>query len=136
MLDGSARPRETLFGYYGEPGTRRFKIMARHDHWKYIWLANGDREQLFDLAKDPLEHTNLIESQRDVAGKLRSAARTACDRPELRAVVDEKGLRGLSFEARPLERIYQFDRSRGITGFPKRPQDVLRHLQSFTTSAG
>lgn len=97
----TARPRETLFGYYGEPATRRFKIMARRDHWKYIWFANGDREQLFDLAKDPLEHSNLIESQRDVARKLKDAAAAACKRPELRAVLDGNGLRGFSFEARP-----------------------------------
>ncbi|HEY3935838.1 MAG TPA: sulfatase-like hydrolase/transferase [Bryobacteraceae bacterium] len=135
ILNGTARPRETLFGYYGEPGTRRFKIMARRDHWKYIWFANGDREQLFDLAKDPLEHLNLVESQGDTARKLKSEATAACNRPELRAVLDGNGLRGISFEARPLRRIYQFDRSRGVTGFPKRPEDVLLHFRFPTTTA-
>lgn len=127
MLAGSARPRQTLFGYYGEPASRRFKIMARQDHWKYIWMANGGREQLFDLARDPLEHSNLIDSAHEIAGRLRSAAAGACDRPELRAALDGHGLRALSFEARPLRRIYQFDRSRGVTGFPKHPEDVLKH---------
>jgi arylsulfatase len=126
MLDGGAKPRSTLFGYYGDPGTRLFKIMARHEHWKYIWMANGGREQLFDLKNDPQEHKNLAESQRDVADKLKHQATTVCDRPELRAVLDGNGLRALPFQARPLQRIYQFDHSRGVKGFPKRPEDVLR----------
>ena len=126
MLDGGVKPRNTLFGYYGDPGTRLFKIMARHEHWKYIWMANGGREQLFDLNNDPQEHKNLAESQRAVADKLKHQATAACDRPELRAVLDGGGLKALPFEARPLRRIYQFDHSRGVKGFPKRPEDVLR----------
>jgi hypothetical protein len=27
--------------------------------WKYVWLANGGREQLFDLTSDPHEQHNL-----------------------------------------------------------------------------
>ena len=40
-LDSTAQPRQDLFGYYGEPGTPRFKIMVRHGPWKYIYMANG-----------------------------------------------------------------------------------------------
>ncbi|GAG44736.1 unnamed protein product, partial [marine sediment metagenome] len=40
------------------------------------------------------------------------------------------GLRAFPFEARELRRIYQFDESRGVTGFPERPGDVLGGLAS------
>ena len=58
-LEGTAKRRDALFGYYGEPGTPLFKIMARSGDWKYIYFANGAREQLFDLKSDPNEMTNL-----------------------------------------------------------------------------
>jgi choline-sulfatase len=98
--------------------------MARQGSWKYIYLANGGREQLFDLEHDPHELLNLADTKRDIAAQLRQKAQAACDRPELRATLDGKGLRAFPFAARPLRRIYQFDHSRGVTGFPKRPQDV------------
>ena len=61
-------PARTCFiGYYGEPGTPLFKIMVRQGQWKYIYMANGGREQLFDLADDPNELKNLAESRTDVA---------------------------------------------------------------------
>jgi choline-sulfatase len=123
-LDNTAHGRETLLGYYGNPGTPLFKIMARQGPWKYIYLANGGREQLFNLEEDPQELSNLAETKRDIADQLKQKATAACDRPELRATLDGKGLRAFPFEARPLRRIYQFDHSRGVTGFPKRPQDV------------
>jgi hypothetical protein len=41
--------------------------------------------------------------------------------------MDGSDFRVLPFKARPLRRIYQFDRSRGVTGFPKRPEDVLKN---------
>lgn len=123
-VNGSTQGRDTLFGYYGNPGTPLFKIMARQGSWKYIYLANGGREQLFDLDHDPHELSNVAETKRDIADLLRQKAVAACDRPELRATLDGKGLRAFPFEARPLRRIYQFDHSRGVTGFPKRPQDV------------
>ena len=31
-------------------------------HFKYVWLANGGREQLFNLAEDPHELRNLASS--------------------------------------------------------------------------
>ncbi|MCL5096408.1 MAG: hypothetical protein M1608_02520, partial [Candidatus Omnitrophica bacterium] len=55
----------------------------------------------------------------------RDRAAAACNRPELQAALDGASLRQFAFKARPLERIYQFDTSRGATGFPKQPQDVL-----------
>ncbi len=126
VVEGKAQARSDLFGYYGEPGTPLFKIMVRNGAWKYIHMANGSSEQLFNLHEDPKELSNLTASHADVAGKLRATATRRCERPDLRAAIDGGGLRAFPFKPRPLQRIYQFDRSRGITGFPKRPENVLR----------
>jgi arylsulfatase len=125
LLDGRATPRDSLFGYYGTPGTRRFKIMVRHRDWKYIFMANGGREQLFNLNQDPHELRNAMASHADIAEQLRSKAAAACDRPGAREALDGAKLRSFPFEERRRERIYQFDKSRGVTGFPTSPEDVL-----------
>ncbi len=125
-LEGAAPHRETLFGYYGDPGTRLFKVMARSGDWKYIYMANGGREQLFNVTRDPQEHHELSGTERDMVSRLRSAAEKACDRTGLRAAMDDNGLRSFSFEPRPLRRIYQFDHARGVRGFPRHPSDVLK----------
>jgi arylsulfatase len=125
LLDGRATPRDSLFGYYGTPGTRRFKIMVRHGDWKYIFMANGGREQLFNLNQDPHELRNAMASHADIAKQLRSKAAAACDRPGAREALDGAKLRSFPFEERRRERIYQFDKSRGVTGFPTSPEDVL-----------
>ena len=130
MVAGKARPRERLIGYYGEPGTRRFKVMVRQGRWKYIYLANGGRKQLFDLAADPEELKNLADSRSDVVGALHQEAIAACQMPGARDALKDGDLRRFSFAARPLRRIYQFDRSRGVTGFPNKPGDVLKGPRS------
>jgi choline-sulfatase len=124
-LRGEAAPRERVIGLYGAPGTRRFKVMVREGRWKYIWLANGRREQLFDVAADPHELRELCVSRPDVASRLRAAAVEALDRPAGEGTLEDGGLRGFDFEARPLRRIYQFDGSRGVQGFPENPADAL-----------
>jgi arylsulfatase len=125
-IKGESAPRDYFFGYYGEPGTRRFKIMVRHGDWKYIFMANGGREQLFDLKADPHETRNLAAKSRDVASRLRAQAASFCDQPELQMARNKGRLRSFSFLARPLMRIYQFDASKGVTGFPREPEDVLQ----------
>jgi arylsulfatase len=125
VIKGGAAPRDYFFGYYGEPGTGLFKIMVRHGGWKYIFMANGGREQLFDLQADPHELENLVATRAQVAAQLRAQAALCCDRPELEAARDNGSLRSFPFQARPLMRIYQFDASKGVTGFPKRPEDIL-----------
>jgi hypothetical protein len=40
-----------LVGYHGVPGTDALKMMVRDPRWKYIFFANGGREQLFDLGR-------------------------------------------------------------------------------------
>ena len=126
MMEGASPPREYLFGYYGEPGTPLFKIMVRHREWKYIFMANGGRQQLFNVTDDAAELKNLAVSRAQAASGLRAKALAACDKPELRAALDGSGLRSFPFQERPHSRIYQFDRSRGVTGFPKKPEDALK----------
>ncbi len=126
MLAGRVPAREHLFGYYGAPGTRWFKVMARDAGWKYIYFANGGREQLFDLRADPQELRNLAGDRPDVRATLRAAALAACRRqPGLADALAGDDFKALPFQAHVAKRIYQFDRSRGVTGFPAHPADVL-----------
>ena len=48
---------------------RRFFRAQRayyRDDWKYIWTSDG-RDMLYNLADDPTEQVNLIDSERDRA---------------------------------------------------------------------
>ena len=127
VLKGTARPREYLLGYYGTPGTRQFKVMVRENNWKYIYMANGGREQLFNVAEDPAELHERSHAEPRQAEGLRTIAAKALDRPNAgRALDNDRNLRSFEFEARPLRRIYQFDASRGVTGFPANPKDALK----------
>jgi len=123
LLNGPAR--EYLFGYYGIPGTPQYKVMVRHGNWKYIYLSNGGREQLFDVVSDPHELKNVAGQQREMANRLRAQVVATTNRPVLRAAMSGNDVMAFPFMPRPMERIYQFDRSRGITGFPQHPRDVL-----------
>ena len=130
LKSGTPQRREELVGYYAHPGSRQFKLMVRSGDWKYIFIANGGREQLFDLRNDPHELTNLAETRGEIKQQMYAKAVAACQRPELALLMDGQDLRKFPFEARPLRRIYQFDHSRGVTGFPERPEDVLKHWHS------
>jgi choline-sulfatase len=130
IVDGSARPRDYLIGYYGEPGSPQLKLMVRRGDWKYIYIANGGREQLFNLREDPFELTNRIGH--DETDELRGIAVAACRREGAEDALDGDSLRSFPFQRRPARRIYQFDASRGITGFPERPEDVLKAYRSAT----
>jgi arylsulfatase len=128
--------RDVLYGYYGDPGTNRFKLMVRKNRWKLIYLANAGRVQLFDLARDPHELTELAESRPEIVAELlddgaRRLARAGCD-----DALDGDRLRALPFTdwRQQLEsmgfsdglRVFQFDRTQGIMRFPEHPADVLR----------
>ena len=126
MLAGTAPVREHVIGYYGVPGTPRFKIMVREKDWKYIYFANGGREQLFNVTEDPSEVTQRLTDVPDVAKRLRDVAAEACRRPNLDRALENGMLRVLPYDARPLQRILQFDGSRGVTGFPAHPADLLK----------
>jgi len=124
-IDEGVSAREALLGMYGSPGTPRFKIMVRQGNWKYIYLANGGREQLFNLKEDPEEIHQKAESNPHVVDCLRRLAIDALDNRAGEAALYERTLRAFEYERRPDRRVYQFDRSRGVVGFPERPEDVL-----------
>ena len=128
-LAGDIAPRESVIGMYGVPGTSQFKVMVRQEDWKYIYIANGEREQLFNLVEDPNELTNRASAESKQLDELRASALAACESPESRDALDTNGLRSFPFEERKRGRIYQFDRSRGITGFPERPEDVVKPVE-------
>lgn len=126
MLAGEAEPRQNVIGMYGAPGRLDFKVMVREGDWKYIYLANGGREQLFNLVDDPMELSNRVDSDSAVVASMRAAAVTACSAPEVNDALEDGALKAFPFTERERKRIYQFDRSRGVSGFPERPQDVLK----------
>ena len=124
MLEGGTG-REALFGYYGPPGEPLFKVMVRRGPWKYIYMANGGREQLFNVEEDPNEVNQRLGDEPEIAAALRRLAVEELDGPAGAAALENGDLRAFPFAARPRQRIYQFDRSRGVTGFPQHPRDVL-----------
>ena len=136
IVSGDVPPRSCLVGMYGEPRTSLFKIMIREDNategrvWKYVFMANGGYRQLFDLASDPHELHNLVDECPGIVRKLHATAAYVCDVPGARdALGGGPGgcdLKDFPYTPRPLLRIYQFDQSRGVTGFPDHPADVLR----------
>jgi arylsulfatase len=126
MLEGSADQREAIFCYYGPPGEPLFKVMVRRGAWKYIYMANGGRQQLFNVEQDPAEICQRLDDEPEIAAQLRRLAEIQLAKPETAAALEEDGgLRAFPFAARPLKRIYQFDRSRGVSGFPEHPRQVL-----------
>ncbi len=125
VAEGGGEAREYLFGYYGQPGTPQFKVMVRHRQWKYVFMANGGREQLFDIEADPQELKQLLDTYPNEARHLRQVAIGALDNPAGESALSAGDLEVFPYAERPLQRIYQFDRSRGVEGFPDRPEDLL-----------
>lgn len=126
LLDDKAAARGHLIGMYGEPGTPLFKIMVREGAWKYIFMANGGKQQLFNLESDPQEVIERSNAEPETVARMRSLAIHALDRPNANRALKDGDLRALPETSRPAQRIYQFDYSRGVKGFPERPRDVLK----------
>jgi choline-sulfatase len=122
---GEVEPRDFLIGMYGEPGTPHFKIMVRDDVWKYIFMANGGGAQLFNLRDDPNELDNRAAVRPDIVRILHATAARACDIPGAADALDDGDLRSFPYRVRERRRITQFDRSRGVEGFPEHPSDVI-----------
>ncbi|QOR70664.1 sulfatase-like hydrolase/transferase [Ruania alkalisoli] len=127
-LLGRGAPRRRLIGYHGRPRTRRFKAMVVQDRWKLIFLANGGHRLLFDVESDPDELTALQHEHPGVVAELtRALIEDLIAEGCSAALVD--GAEGTHLWTQPYEvwertRIYQFDKSRGITGFPENPATV------------
>jgi choline-sulfatase len=127
ILSGNAAPRKNLVAVYGAPGTNRFKIMVREGDLKYIFMANGGCEQLFNVKDDPSEIRQRMGDMPEVAARLKTIAEKSLARTNADRALDKGGhLLVLPVADRPLRRIYQFDQSRGVYGFPDSPQDVLK----------
>jgi len=106
--------REHLFAVHGKPGTLYFKCMVRMGDWKYIFMANGDREQLFNLKEDPME---LVNRAQEGCGAFRRIAENECRRAGLRAALEDGHMRTFPFRQWSRNRIRQFDRSFGEYDF-------------------
>lgn len=118
--------REVLFGFHGEPGTRAFKAMVRQGDHKLIWMANGDSRLLFDLKADPDECHPLGVEHSATATRLYDLLVAQLRAEDLTDAFDGSSLRTVPYQVWPRKRIYQFDRSRGVTGFPEDPSEVLQ----------
>jgi hypothetical protein len=85
----------------------------RHsDEWKYIFMANGGREQLFNLKRDPDERSNCVASAPEVRNDLHARAVQACSVPGAMDALDGSELSAFPFRERLQTRICQFDQSR------------------------
>ena len=132
MLRGECAPREYLVGMVETPGSHDFKIMIVNDEWKYIFMANGGREQLFNLKRDPDELSNCVNSSSKTRIDLYALAVQACRVPGAKDALDGDKFRAFPFRRRAPMRICQFDRSHGVVAFPARPEDALRSFDPAT----
>ncbi|HEX4653080.1 MAG TPA: sulfatase-like hydrolase/transferase [Candidatus Udaeobacter sp.] len=132
MLRDESAPRQYLVGMVEVPGSHDFKVMVVTNEWKYIFMANGGREQLFNLKHDPNELSNCVSSSSATKDELYALAVKVCRVPGAMEALDGDKLRVFPFRQRPRTRIYQFDRSRGVTGFPDKPNDALKDFDPTT----
>jgi arylsulfatase len=132
MLRSECVPREHLVGMVEVPGSQDFKVMVVTGEWKYIFMANGGREQLFNLRQDPNELSNCVSSASKIRNDLHALAVQACQVPGAMDALDGDSLRTFPFRERPRKRIYQFDRSHGVLGFPDKPGDALKAFDRAT----
>jgi arylsulfatase len=132
MLRGDRAPREHLVGMVEIPGSHDFKVMVMTNRWKYIFMANGGREQLFNRRDDPNELSNCVSSSSRIRNELYALAVKACRVPGATDALDGDELRLFPFRKRAPKRIYQFDRSHGVVGFPDKPEDALEGFDRTT----
>lgn len=124
VITGQAEPRETLFGYHGVPGTERFKAMVRHGDHKLIWMANGGHSLLFNVADDPSELSPIQDAHPEIVEEFIALLEAELTRESVLDAFDGDHLRTFPYVVRPLQRIMQFDRARGVEGYPANPADV------------
>ena len=94
--------------------------MVRQGDWKYIWLANGGRELLFNLRLDATESRSLVPHEPAVLASLRAQAISVLSSRELtQPAVTHGALLALPFAPFPRVRIKQF--ARGVTDFGQGP---------------
>jgi choline-sulfatase len=106
--------------------------MVVTEEWKYIFMANGGREQLFHRREDPNELSNIASTSATIRRDLRALAVDACRKPGASDALDGDDFRSFPFRARPRTRLYQFDQSFGVKGFPEHPKDALEDFDALT----
>ena len=120
QLPAAAPARDSLVGMFGTPGTSQFKCMIRRGDWKYLWLANGGRELLFNLQLDPAESRSFLTAEPAlVTAFRRETADLLAVREVTRPAVLDGGLRSFPSAPFPRVRIKQF--ARGVTDFGQGP---------------
>ena len=92
ILTNGSPARDHVTGMYGEPGTPLFKIMIRNAHWKYIYLANGGRELLFNMRFRSARNGQCGCGASEVVKDLKRLATTACQIPGAQDALDAAGL--------------------------------------------
>jgi len=126
-LEGRVGPRNSLLGYFGVPGTPAFKVMVRETRWKYLFLANGGREQLFDVAEDPDELSQRLGEYPEVASRLRAVAIKALAVENAERALKAGSLRQSPFKEFPRVRYQFYPREGGST--PPRPEPAKKAAQ-------
>jgi choline-sulfatase len=116
-LDQRGPGRKNIFACYGKPGTLVFKAMIREDEWKYIFLSNGNREQLFNLGKDPGEFSLRNTENPGILARFRQETTKYCARKGLFQALEGGELRIFPYTPRPLFRIHQFNAALGVDDF-------------------
>lgn len=141
---GNGSVRNTLFGYYGEPGTWKFKLMVRRGQWKLIYFANGGLTQLYNVEEDGQELKEMSDRHGDVVESLIEAAVEELERRGCINALEGGKLREVPFRScsdllteersrakqaapnrNPSSRIHQFDPCDRVRGFPDHPLEVL-----------
>lgn len=117
ILDGVVPPRDFLFACYGRPGTPLFKFMVRRGDYKYIFMSNGGRRQLFNLKNDPNELENLAETETETLRELHGIALGYARRPGLYPAFEAEDFKIFPYVERPMERINQMAFDLGVTDF-------------------
>jgi arylsulfatase len=128
ILRGESPPRSCLTGMAELPGSEFFKVMLVKDEWKYIFMANGGREQLFNLRTDPDEVCNRAVEAEDVRAEMNALVVARCGVLGACEALERDRLRSFPYSERPRKRIYQFDQSKGVTSFPENPGEAVREF--------
>jgi arylsulfatase len=117
--------RKILFGYSSTPGTLDFRMMGFDGIWKYIFHANGGGELLFNLACDPQEHINCINTHPEIGANMRTACIEKLQHPGGCAGVCNHDFKIFPRKTLDLQRCIQMNTYRHVHGFPKRPVETV-----------
>ncbi|QLG28860.1 sulfatase-like hydrolase/transferase [Halorarum halophilum] len=119
MVKDDADPRERLYGYHRTPGLApNFTTMVREGDWKYVFMQNGGREQLFDLSADPHELDDLSGERPEQTAELRETAARKLEADDRTDFVENGTLRRYPYQRLDMGRLIR-------EPYPESPEDVL-----------